>query len=110
MANTYPDPFRLALGPVLGERIRQARRGRGLRDTARRAGISAGHLCLLEQGVRAPSGETVAALNRVVSFDDDLLGVLMEVAEIVDEGREERRQAREGRAERLTAITTRSTI
>ena len=65
MENTYePRSGRHQPPPDFGPTLTAARTaaGLGLRAAARKAGVSAGYLCLLEQGKRSPSETTAEAL------------------------------------------------
>lgn len=66
---------------ALGERLRQARRGRAetLTETADRAGISPQYLSEIERGVKEPSSEMIAAVAG--ALDTSLADLALGVAE-----------------------------
>ena len=69
---------------VIGECLRQARRGQGrtLRDVAEAAGVSIGHLSEVERGRKEPSSEVLAAICRALGLDlaDLLVAAQLELA------------------------------
>lgn len=85
---TPPD----GLGPTLA--AARARAGLGLRETARRAGLSPGYLANLEAGRRCPSAEAVAALARALPFTGEERAQV-EAASVADAGRSHPLRAQE---------------
>ena len=66
------------LGVVL--RAARVRAGRGVRETARLAGVSASYLSALERGLRCPSVPMAEALAQVLPLFDDERRVLLGAA------------------------------
>lgn len=54
----------------------RAAAGLGVRETARRAGITPGYLCMLQAGQRSPSRAVAAALAAVLGLDGQARAVL----------------------------------
>ncbi|MFF7021957.1 helix-turn-helix domain-containing protein [Streptomyces klenkii] len=77
-----PSP---SFGPAL--RAARERTGLGLRETARRAGVSAGYLANLEAGRRSPSTAALSALTDVLGPTDAERAALAEAA-VDDAGRD----------------------
>src|SRR3977135_2863418 len=73
------------LGPML--RCARVRSGLGLRDTARRIGISHGYLFALESGERCPSSTIAAALTAILGLAVDQAAILSSAA-VTDAGRD----------------------
>lgn len=66
------------LGPML--RAARTRTGLSLRALGRRAGLSAGYLCMLESGQRCPSVSTASALADALGLDREEWAVLFDAA------------------------------
>lgn len=73
------------LGPML--RAARERAGLGLRQAARRAGLSPGHVVHLEVGSRCPSRSVAEQLAAVLELDDDEQAQLYAAA-VRDAGRD----------------------
>jgi transcriptional regulator with XRE-family HTH domain len=73
------------LGPML--RRARVRSGFGLRDTARRIGISHGYLFALESGERCPSSTIAGALTEVLGLSVGESAILS-AASVTDAGRD----------------------
>jgi transcriptional regulator with XRE-family HTH domain len=73
------------LGPTL--RRARVRAGLGLRDTARRIGISHGYLFALEAGERCPSLTIAAVLTEILGLSADE-SVILSGAAVSDAGRD----------------------
>jgi transcriptional regulator with XRE-family HTH domain len=58
-------------------------RGISIPRLAKAAGVSAGFISELERGLKRPRRETVGRLDRVLHFDDFLLGALWAEAAVV---------------------------
>lgn len=73
----------------LGPMLRAAREGAGLgvREAARRAGLSSGYVAHLEAGDRCPSRTIAARLAAVLELDDDEQAQLYAAA-VTDAGRD----------------------
>jgi transcriptional regulator with XRE-family HTH domain len=69
---TAPGRVRRAMPPETAAMLRTARlrAGLGLREAARRAGISHGHMAALEGAARCPSTVTASALAQALALTD----------------------------------------
>lgn len=76
------NTLRSTIPSELGAALRHARQARGLslRAAAPRAYISAGHLCNIEHGFRAPSAFVAAMLVDVLGLPTDITEELMRFA------------------------------
>lgn len=90
MENTHqPHPGRHYPPPDFGPTLTAARTaaGLGLRAAARKARISPGYLCLLEQGKRSPSETTAEALIDALSMTGRAAQTIRDAA-VTDAGRD----------------------